>query len=138
MVKAYISIARPDHWSKNAFMLLGVIFALFIEPYRLKSQWYVNLVLALVSTCMIASINYVINEILDAPTDRFHSRKKYRPIPSGQVFLTWAYGEWLLLALSGFGIGFRVNPPFLTGFFANGSFRKNPPDWPKNGRSRRK
>jgi hypothetical protein len=28
----YIQIARVDHWFKNAFMLLGVLLALFYDP----------------------------------------------------------------------------------------------------------
>ena len=28
----YVQIARVDHWFKNAFMLLGVVLAMFYEP----------------------------------------------------------------------------------------------------------
>ena len=29
---AYVAIARPDHWFKNGFMLLGVVLALSYQP----------------------------------------------------------------------------------------------------------
>ena len=32
----YVQMARVDHWFKNAFMLLGVIVALFVEPSLLR------------------------------------------------------------------------------------------------------
>ena len=35
-VRPYVQIARVDHWFKNAFMLLGVVLAIFYAP-RLAS-----------------------------------------------------------------------------------------------------
>ena len=32
----YIAIARPDHWCKNVFMLLGVALACFYHPELLR------------------------------------------------------------------------------------------------------
>ena len=60
-----------------------------------------HLALGLAAVCMIVSSNYVINEILDAPTDREHPSKCRRPIPSGQVRLPLAYCEWILLGAAG-------------------------------------
>src|SRR5258708_16297192 len=40
---------------------------------------------ALPISCLLASSNYVLNEILDARTDREHPVKRRRPIPSGRV-----------------------------------------------------
>ena len=61
----YIEIARIDHWFKNAFMLLGLVVAVFFEPDLLSWDAVPQLVLALLATCLIASSNYVLNEILD-------------------------------------------------------------------------
>ncbi|WP_456433715.1 UbiA prenyltransferase family protein [Thermosulfuriphilus sp.] len=110
--KAYVAIARPDHWFKNGFMLLGVLLAFFIEPGLAHGAWYLKLFLAVVATCLVASSNYVINEILDAPKDALHPTKKYRPIPSGRVLLPVAYIEWLTLAIIGLGIAYLINVPF--------------------------
>src|SRR5688572_21017683 len=68
----YVSIARPDHWFKNVFMALGILLALFHHPQILGHIVWWQVVLALAATCLLASSNYVINEILDAPTDRSH------------------------------------------------------------------
>ena len=35
----YVQIARADHWFKNAFMLLGVLLALFYEPQLATAGW---------------------------------------------------------------------------------------------------
>jgi 4-hydroxybenzoate polyprenyltransferase len=60
----------------------------------------------------VASSNYVINEILDAPMDRHHPVKRHRPIPSGRVALPWAYFEWLALGILGLGLAALINLPF--------------------------
>ena len=65
----YIQIARIDHWFKNAFMLLGVLVALFVEPSLWSWSSVPPLLLALLATCITASSNYVINETLDAASD---------------------------------------------------------------------
>ena len=104
----YVQIARVDHWLKNVFMLLGVVLALFYEPglFDVSSIW--PLVVAAVATCLVASSNYVLNEILDAPSDRHHPEKRRRTIPAGRVRLPLAYTKWLLLGSGRTGIGRHV------------------------------
>ncbi len=115
-VSAYVAIARPDHWFKNVFMVLGVLLAFFYYPQLLSWQAVLPLCLAMAATCLVASSNYVLNEILDAPRDRSHPFKQVRPIPSGLVRLPIAYAEWVLLAVVGLGLAALVNRPF---FFAS-------------------
>ena len=43
------------------------------------------LLLGIVSTCLIASANYTINEWLDAPFDRHHPVKRHRPSAAGRI-----------------------------------------------------
>src|SRR5688572_24665516 len=93
-IRAYVSIARPDHWFKNVFMLCGVLLAYFCYPGVLGWHNIASIVWAVVSTCLLASSNYVLNEILDAPTDLNHPQKRLRPIPSGRVHVGIAYVEW--------------------------------------------
>jgi len=108
----YVQIARPDHWFKNVFMALGVVLAYFYHPHLLGVYTFAALAWALAATCLVASSNYVINEILDAPTDRNHPVKCRRPIPAGRVNLRVAYAEWLLLAAMGLGMAAALNWPF--------------------------
>jgi 4-hydroxybenzoate polyprenyltransferase len=112
-VRPYVRIARPDHWFKNAFMLLGVLVAFSYEPsaVRWENAWVFSL--AVVATCLIASSNYVLNEILDAATDRFHPTKRTRPVAAGLVSTSAAYLAWVALALGGFAAAGSINRPFL-------------------------
>jgi 4-hydroxybenzoate polyprenyltransferase len=114
----YISIARPDHWFKNVFMLAGVMLAAFYSPDQLGDFRLATLAAALMATCLVASSNYVINEILDAPTDREHPVKRHRPIPAGLVKVPLAYMEWAALAAVGGALGWLINGPFLASLAA--------------------
>jgi 4-hydroxybenzoate polyprenyltransferase len=109
----YLSIARPDHWFKNIFMLLGVLLALFYHPDRIDAAMLSRVLWGLAATCLIASSNYVLNEILDAPTDRAHPTKRNRPIPSGLVRVGVAYVEWIALGAAGLAMAAALNRPFL-------------------------
>src|SRR5437899_7497960 len=76
----YLAIARPDHWCKNVFMALGVVLAYFCHPEGFGLGALAAVLWAVATTCLVASSNYVLNEILDAPTDLSHPVKRYRPI----------------------------------------------------------
>jgi decaprenyl-phosphate phosphoribosyltransferase len=108
----YLRLARPDHWFKNAFMLLGTLLAFFYRPSALSFEGFVRLLCAIAATCLIASSNYTLNEILDGPTDREHPTKKNRPVPSGQVRPSWAYVAWLVLGVLGFALAARIGTAF--------------------------
>jgi 4-hydroxybenzoate polyprenyltransferase len=108
----YVQIARIDHWFKNSFMLLGVLLAFFYEPASLTWASIPQIALGLLATCLIASSNYVINELLDGATDRFHPEKKYRPVPSGQIRFGFAILEWLFLGTAGAIVSFQLSLSF--------------------------
>jgi len=108
-LRAYLQIARVDHWFKNAFMLLGVILAVFYEPQVASWSNVVPLIVAVLATCLVASSNYVLNELLDGANDQLHPEKRYRPVPSGRVRPALGYAEWLLLAAVGLGLSLTLN-----------------------------
>jgi 4-hydroxybenzoate polyprenyltransferase len=109
---AYVQIARPDHWIKNAFMLLGLLLAFFYRPDAVGWHKLGSFALAFVATCIVASSNYVLNELLDGPTDRLHPEKRHRPVPSGRIRPALAYLEWLALGALGIGMAFLINVGF--------------------------
>lgn len=111
-LRPYIQIARVDHWFKNVFMAPGVALAFLVEPATRDWDNVPLLLLALLATCLTASSNYVINEIIDAKTDAFHPLKKMRPLASGEIKPKWAYVEWLLLGGLGLLLGWFISVPF--------------------------
>lgn len=115
-MKEYIKIARPDHWFKNVFVLPGTAFALFFLPGEeiesLLSVWGM-LVLGLLSTCLIASANYTINEFLDAEFDRHHPKKKFRATVQGGIEARGVIIQYAVLTVAGLGLAALINLQFL-------------------------
>ena len=109
----YVAIARPDNWVKNVFMLPGILFALLVYRPALDAHLLLNVVLGLVSTCLVASANYVINEYLDAEFDKFHPLKKKRTSVVRVVNPTIVYLEWFGLAAVGLTLGYLISVQFL-------------------------
>ena len=107
--RGLFEIARVDHWFKNVFVLPGVVVALGFAPLSADASavgtFLIRLVLGLVAVCLVASSNYVLNEVMDAPFDRHHPEKSRRSVPSGRVNVRLAYLEWLVLAAIGIGSG---------------------------------
>jgi 4-hydroxybenzoate polyprenyltransferase len=108
----YLRIARPDHWLKNVFMVLGIVLALFYRPAAASADLLLTLGAALISVCLVASSNYVINEVIDGPRDALHPVKRLRPVPAGLVNPRWAFVEWIALGTAGLALASRVNAPF--------------------------
>jgi decaprenyl-phosphate phosphoribosyltransferase len=108
---AHVQIARFDHWIKNVFVLPGVVVALSLDPQPMDWAFAVRLLIGLLAVCLVSSSNYVINEVLDAPSDLEHPTKRLRPVPSGRVYLPAAYVEWIALMVIGVGLGFSVSAP---------------------------
>jgi len=111
-VWAYVQIARVDHWFKNSFMVLGVVLAVFYQPGLLGWPAVPRLALAVLATCLLASSNYVLNELLDAPMDSLHPEKRHRPVPSGHVRPAIGYAEWLALGAVGLLLALQINRYF--------------------------
>jgi len=105
----YIRIARPSHWFKNIFVLPGILLGFYFCPDQITDGAAMGVLVGLVAACLVASSNYVLNEILDAPGDAHHPDKRNRPLPSGQASVPIAYAEWLLLAAAGLALAGSVN-----------------------------
>jgi decaprenyl-phosphate phosphoribosyltransferase len=110
----HLQIARVDHWFKNVFVLPGIVMALSLDSGSAAPHLWLRIVLGLLAVCLVASSNYVINELMDADFDRFHPFKCNRPVPSGRVSIPLAYVEWLALAALGLGIALCISLQFTT------------------------
>jgi decaprenyl-phosphate phosphoribosyltransferase len=112
VLRGYIEIARINYWFKNVFVLPGIVAALSLDPHPPEAGLMWRICMGFVSICLIASSNYVINEIMDAPFDRWHPTKSRRPVVSGRVNNKLAYLEWILLMVIGLTVAFTVGTPF--------------------------
>ena len=111
-IRAYVRIARPDHWVKNVFVAPGLLLAFFFMPTLPLTRTLLLTAAGVVCACLIASSNYVLNELLDAAHDRHHPDKRYRPVPSGEVNRAAGYALWLGLAVVGVALSLWISLPF--------------------------
>lgn len=111
-VRAHIAIMRLDHSIKNLFVLPGIVVPLSVLPGHLDRRFLFRLALAMLSITLVASSNYVINEVLDAPFDRLHPARRNRPAAVGLVATPIAYLEWVALMAAGVGLGLLISPRF--------------------------
>jgi 4-hydroxybenzoate polyprenyltransferase len=107
-IKDYIAIARPDHWTKNLFMLPGLFLGMLFSHKSLAELWR-PLLVGFAATCLISSANYTINEWLDRHFDRFHPKKRSRPSVSGRISALGVYLEYVALAVAGLGLAAMIN-----------------------------
>ncbi len=109
-MKKYIRIARPDHWIKQLFVFPGCLIALLLTPaVGFSMDLFLAVLAGFLSTCLIASANYVINEWLDAGFDRFHPTKKFRSVVTEDVKKEIVYLEYAILTVCGLALGLLCN-----------------------------
>lgn len=108
-LKGHLAIARVDHWVKQVFVLPGILAAASTDTDVIRAGLWGPVLVGMVSVCLVASSNYVVNEVLDAPSDLSHPVKSLRPVPSGKVNIPLAYVQWIVLMIVGVGLGFAVN-----------------------------
>lgn len=113
----HLEICRFDHWIKNIFILPGLLIALSVYPQKIDLHFLMVVLVGFLAASLVASSNYVINEILDAPFDALHPTKCQRPTPAGRVHIKWGYVQWIVLMLAGLGLGSFVSQPLVVMLF---------------------
>jgi 4-hydroxybenzoate polyprenyltransferase len=101
---AYVRLVRPKQWTKNGFVLAGVIFSGEV----LQTSSVVAALLAFVAFCALSGGVYAANDILDVAEDRKHPTKRLRPVASGAIPVRTAAVYAALLALGGLALAFFV------------------------------
>ena len=106
---AHLALFRLDHSVKQVFVLPGIVVAVSITggPASLALFWRATL--GLLAVVAVASSNYVLNELLDAPFDRLHPTKCMRPAASGMVHVPLAYAQWIACGVVGFLLALAVS-----------------------------
>ena len=114
MLLNYFRLARLDYWFKNIFVIVGLFFFIILsnkENIIIFHNFYL-IILSLASICLICSSNYVMNEIVDLKTDKFHSIKKSRPLVSKKISIGAAKIFYVCLLFFGLFFGLFINKVF--------------------------
>ena len=90
MSHPFVQLLRPAQWIKNAVVFAPAFFSLWNADDA--GSWLERAAPAawasfavFVAFCLMSSAVYVVNDIVDAPRDRLHPRKRLRPVASGAV-----------------------------------------------------
>jgi 4-hydroxybenzoate polyprenyltransferase len=108
-LQAWLRGLRPRQWTKNGLVFVGVVFSLNLGRPELVAR----AALAFVVLCMLASAAYLINDAVDAPQDRLHPHKRYRPIAAGLIAPATAVRVAMVLLVAGLLIAAWLSWSFL-------------------------
>ena len=108
LIVSGISVMRPIHWIKNLSIFAALIFTGSLFNVRLFDE----ILLAFISFCFITSATYIINDIFDAKLDRLHPIKRARPIASGNLPVSIAIIEAVILFLLALLFASSLQPLF--------------------------
>jgi 4-hydroxybenzoate polyprenyltransferase len=87
---------RPGEWTKNLFVFAGLLFGQRLTD----TAAIVRSISAFAIFCALASVVYLVNDVMDREQDRQHPRKRLRPIASGAL-----QGSTALLSAAALAIG---------------------------------
>lgn len=109
LIVAIINVARPLHWTKN----LSLFAAIFLTGLIDHQSLLVKVIWGFIAFNFATSATYIINDVLDAKSDRLHPIKRRRPIASGALPVFVALIEAVVLVVLTFLISAPLSPIFL-------------------------
>ena len=106
---AFLRLTRPKQWTKNLFVLSGLVFSgKWTDPASVL--WAV---LAMVAFVLASGAVYAVNDAADAAADRRHPKKRFRPVAAGQISANAARLFAAGLAAAGLGLAAWLGWPTL-------------------------
>ncbi len=85
-LKIFLRLLRVKQYTKNLMLFIPIVFAR--EIFHTKP--FFHTALAFLGFCLITSSTYILNDIIDAPKDRLHPKKRNRPIAKGDISIKTA------------------------------------------------
>lgn len=102
----WLALMRPQQWTKNFLVFLPLL-----ASHRFGAESWLGAAIAFMAFSLCASGVYVLNDLLDMPADRLHSRKKKRPLARGIITARQALVAAPLLMILGLGVGLLTQSP---------------------------
>ena len=99
---------RPRQWVKNVI----VFFALVFDKQLFQLEPALRTLAGFALFSLISSAVYIFNDIADIEADRQHPKKKYRPLPSGELSINVARVFGVLLVAIVIPTAYILTPAF--------------------------
>ncbi|MBA2714225.1 MAG: UbiA family prenyltransferase [Rubrobacteraceae bacterium] len=106
LARSYLKLVRPKQWTKNGFVLAGVVFA----EKAFSTTAVAHALLAFVVFCALSGAVYAANDVLDVEEDRKHPLKRLRPVASGEISARAALTFSAVLAAGALALSFTLLP----------------------------
>ncbi len=103
-LRAALKTGRPQEWIKNVFVFAGLLFSGKFD----QSHEVLEATLAFVAFCWISSAGYYVNDLIDIELDRKHPKKRFRPLPAGELSETAAMTIAPVLAAAAIALAFTT------------------------------
>ena len=105
-LKDYFLLIRPTHWVKNFLVVAPPFFAGIVFD---SLNNFIIVALSFLSFSFASSAGYILNDLIDAESDRQHPVKKDRPVASGRIKTNTALITGLILLVLALVIGLGIN-----------------------------
>lgn len=103
---AFINEMRIHQWAKNFLIFVP----LFTSHNYLETTSLISTTYAFLCFSFCASGVYFLNDMLDLDADRFHKSKRYRPLASGNLPLSFGFAGAFILPIVAFGVAWLNLP----------------------------
>lgn len=99
-LNAALATTRPRQWIKNALVIGAPAAAGALG----RDDVPAHVGLAFVAFCLLSGGIYAINDVRDAPEDRLHPTKRYRPVAAGELHPQAATALGAILLICGLSL----------------------------------
>ena len=108
IIPAIVRLIRVKQWVKNLFLFVPIFFA--GKLFQVESL--LSLAMGFIAFSFVASAVYVLNDANDIESDRIHPEKCKRPLASGEIGLSLAFGILFILLISGLSLAWMLSLEF--------------------------
>lgn len=105
--RALLATARARQWVKNLLVLAAPASAGRLGHGALDAR----LAVAFAAFCLVSSAMYFENDVADAPLDRHHPTKRYRPVAAGELPVALAHAASATLLVAGLALALLLARP---------------------------
>ncbi|MBC8100659.1 MAG: decaprenyl-phosphate phosphoribosyltransferase [Armatimonadetes bacterium] len=100
-LRGLLRTMRPRQWTKN---LLFVFPAIIFDGQLFELVPFLRVLATFALLCVVSGTVYVINDLVDIESDRQHPRKKFRPLPAGELPIRFAQVMAVLMPTVAIGL----------------------------------
>ncbi len=97
---------RPAQWIKNLLVFMAPAAAGVLGHWHTALRVFA----AFLVFCVVASGTYLVNDVIDAESDRFHPTKRHRPVANGTLRSPVALGAGAGLIAIGVAAALAIGP----------------------------